>query len=48
MASSYYSTTGLKITTKFDNDKPSPPPSSSSSKFSDSVREILHKPDTKK
>jgi phosphatidylglycerophosphate synthase len=50
MAGSYYSTTGRQDTTKFDNDKPSPPPSSSSSssKFSDSVREILHKPDTKK
>ena len=49
MAGSYYSSTGRQDTTKFDNDKPSPPPSSSSSsKFSDSVREILHKPDTKK
>ena len=48
LAGSYYSTTGGQDTTKFDNDKPSPPPSSSSSKFSDSVREILHKPDTKK
>ena len=50
LAGSYYSTTGRQDTTKFDNDKPSPPPSSSSSssKFSDSVREILHKPDTKK
>ncbi len=49
MAGSYYSSTGRQDTTKFDNDKPSPPPSSSSSsKFSDSVREVLHKPDTKK
>lgn len=45
MAGSNYSTTGRQDTTKLDSDKPS---SSSSSRLSDSVREILHKPDTKK
>jgi hypothetical protein len=43
MAGSNYSTTGRQDTTKLDSDKPS-----SSSRLSDSVREILHKPDTKK
>jgi archaetidylinositol phosphate synthase len=58
MTGSTYSTSGSQNTTKFDNDKPtssstaSTPSSksgaSASSRFSDSVRDILHKPDTKK
>jgi hypothetical protein len=48
MAGSTYTTSGSQNTTKLDNDRPSPSQSSPSSKFSNSVREILHKPDTKK
>ena len=58
MTGSTYSTSGSQNTTEFDNDKPtsSSPASTASSKsgasvsskLSDSVREILHKPDTKK
>jgi phosphatidylglycerophosphate synthase len=53
MAGSTYATSGSQNTTKFDNDRPSPSQSSPSqsspsSKFSNSVREILHKSDTKK
>jgi archaetidylinositol phosphate synthase len=55
MAGSTYATSESQNTTKFDNDRSSPsspssqsPQSSPSSKFSNSVREILHKSDTKK
>jgi archaetidylinositol phosphate synthase len=58
MTGSTYSTSGSQNTTKFDNDKPtsssttstasSKSGASASSRFSDSVRDILHKPDTKK
>jgi archaetidylinositol phosphate synthase len=57
MTGSTYSTSGGQNTPKFDNDKPTSSSSSTvssksgasaSSKFSDSVREILHKPDNKK
>lgn len=48
MAGTTYATTGSQNTTKFDNERPSPSQSSPSSKFSNSVREILHKSDTKK
>ena len=56
MTGSTYSTSGGQNTPKFDNDKPtsssttvsSKSGASASSKFSDSVREILHKPDNKK
>jgi archaetidylinositol phosphate synthase len=49
MAGSTYATSGSQNTTKFDNDRPSPSSQSSpSSRFSNSVKEILHKSDTKK